>query len=116
MSFIARLTAVLMLGAQTIGICCGGLADELVLIGFETGGGDHERLLEFEAMLGDRDGGVGDREVDHDVGVRFADDAERHAELADAGDEARVLPQRRMIGRLECGDDFVRAGSGWRRR
>ena len=114
-SFIATLTAVLMLGAQTIGILLGGFADVLVLVGVEAGRGDHQRLLELDAVLGDGDGGVGHREVDHDVGVRFADDAQRHADLADAGDQSGVLAQGRMIGRLERGDDFearVLAGDG----
>ena len=110
MSFIATLTAVLMLGDQTIGIflaafamysCC-SLSRPVVAT---TNG-----PLELDAMRDDRHGRVGHREVDHDVGVRFADDAQRHADLADAGDQAGVLAQQRMIGRFERGDDFEIAG------
>ncbi len=106
MSFIATLTAVLMLGDQTIGIFLAALRDILLLIGVEAGGGDDERPRELEAVGDDGDGRVGHREIDHDVGIRFADDAQRHADLADAGDQAGVLAQQRMIGRLERGDDL----------
>ena len=49
-SFIATLTAVLMLGDQTMGILLGRFADVLLLLGVEAGRGDHERLLEFDAV------------------------------------------------------------------
>ena len=106
MSFIATLTAVLMLGDQTIGIFLAALRDVFLLIGVEAGRGDDDRPLELEAMGDDGDGRVGHGEVDHHVGIRFADDAQRHADFADAGDQARILAQQRMIGRLERGDDL----------
>ena len=105
-SFIATLTAVLMLGDHTIGIFCAAflryaccsLSRPVVAT---TNGRD-----ELDAMRDDGDRGVGHREVDHDIGIRFADDAERHADLADARDQAGVLAQQRMIGRFERGDDL----------
>ena len=105
-SFIATLTAVLMLGDQTIGIFLAALRDVRLLVAVEAGRGDDDRPLNSDAMGDDGDGRVGHREIDHDVGARFADDAERHADLADAGDQAGVLAQQRMIGRFERGDDL----------
>ena len=35
----------------------------------------------------------GTREVDHHVGVALADDGQRHADLADARNEPRIVPQ-----------------------
>ena len=115
MSFIATLTAVLMLGDQTMGIFLAALRDILLLIGFEAGRGDDDRAREFDAMGDDGDGRVGHREVDHHVGIRFADDAQRHADLADAGDQAGVLAEQRMVRRLQCGDD-LKARIGRRQR
>ena len=57
-------------------------------------------------MGDDGDGGIGHREVDHDIGPRFADDTERHADFADAGDEAGVFAEQWVVGRFQCGDDL----------
>ena len=95
-----------MLGDQTIGIVLRGLGDVGLLIAFEARRGDDERPLEFDAVSDDRDRGVGHGEVDHDVGAGLADDAERHADFADAGDEAGIFAEQRVIGRLERGDDL----------
>ena len=57
-------------------------------------------------MRDDRHRRIRHREIDHDVGVRFADDAQRHADFADAGDQARIFAQQRMIGRLERRHDL----------
>ena len=108
-SFIATLTAVLMLGDQTIGIflaafvryaCC-SLSRPVVAT---TSGRDA-----LDAMRDDRDGRIRHREIDHHIGVRFADDAQRHADLADAGDQPGIFAQQRMIGRLERGHDLETA-------
>ena len=61
---------------------------------------------ELDAMGDDGHGRIGHGEVDHDVGIRFADDAERHADFADAGNQAGILAQQRMVGRFERGDDL----------
>ena len=112
-SFIATLTAVLMLGDQTIGICLRRLAMYSCWSASRPVVAIDQRPLELDAVRDDGDGRVGHREVDHDVGIRFADDAERHADLADAGDQAGVFAEQRMIGRFERGDDLESADPGW---
>jgi hypothetical protein len=50
------------------------------------------------------DGGVGYREIDDNIGVRFANDAKRNADVTNAGDQAGIFSQKRMVGRLERRD------------
>jgi hypothetical protein len=84
----------------------GRLGDKLALFCFKPGGGDHQRLAKLEAMRDHGNRRVGDGEVDHNVGLVFADDGQWHAKLAHAGDEPGVLAKLRVTGRLQRSDDL----------
>ena len=95
-SFIATLTAVLMLGDHTIGIflaafamyaCC-SLSRPVVAM---TNGRD------CNAMGDDRYCRIRHGKIDHYVGIRFTYDPQRYANLADARDQPGIFPQQWMI-------------------
>jgi hypothetical protein len=54
----------------------------------------------------DSDRGRRHGKIDDDIGSGFADDADRHADITDASDEAGIFAEQRVIGRLERGNDF----------
>ena len=106
-SFIATLTAVLILGDHTIGIFFAASGDIRLLIAVQAGRRNDHRPLELHhAMRNDRHRRIRHGEVDHHVGIRFANNAQRNADLANARDQARVFAQQRMIGRLQCRDNL----------
>jgi hypothetical protein len=53
-----------------------------------------------------RDGRIGHRKINDHVGIRFADDPHSNAYRPDAGDNARVFAQQRMIGRFQRRHDL----------
>jgi hypothetical protein len=78
----------------------------LLLIVVEARRGDYNRPGILDAMRNNRYGRVGNRKIDYDVGVRFADDAERYADFADSCYQPRVAAEQTIIGRFQRCDDL----------